>query len=439
MVSSMILLYQIGLTLVLILVSPLLLFSKKARFGVSQKLGFIPRSIKYSLAKFKANNTRPLWIHAVSVGEFNAVLPLLKKLRVQMPDLPLFVTTTTGTGQAIAQEKAGAFATVAYFPYDLPGSVKAWLDAVEPAAFMLVETEIWPGFVYECHKRKIPVMSVNARMSPKSFKSYFNFRFFFKEVLAKFTLIGVQSKSEAERFASVQGSDKNIEILGNIKLDGLTGDNNTTNGGTLAQYLKGNVNDFFFTAGSTHEGEEAIVLDALKHLIDNKSDQSPVPKLVIAPRHPERFEHVRNLIKEAGFKPKSFSKQEKLEPGDHVFLLDTLGKLMESYSLSQLAFVGGTLVNIGGHNVAEPFAFSVPVVCGPFIQKTRDLAIALSEIDALTIAPNEAEFKTQVKYLYDHKDEAVRKGNLGKNWIDKNLGACDRALSAIQQVLTNES
>ncbi|MCW5823528.1 MAG: 3-deoxy-D-manno-octulosonic acid transferase [Cyanobacteria bacterium TGS_CYA1] len=437
MVSVMILLYQIGLTVVLILASPLLLFSKKARFGVSQKLGFIPQSAKASLATLKANNTRPLWIHAVSVGEFNAVLPLLKKLRAQIPDLPLFVTTTTGTGQAMAKEKAGAFATVAYFPYDLPGSVNAWLDAVQPAAFMLVETEIWPGFVHECHKRKIPVMSVNARMSPKSFRSYFKLRFFFKEVLTKFTFIGVQSKSEAERFASVQGSNKNIEILGNIKLDGLTSD--TTSGGTLSEYLKGNVNDFFFTAGSTHEGEEAIVLDALKHLIANKSDQGPVPKLVIAPRHPERFEHVRNLIKEAGFKPKSFSKQEKLEPGDHVFLLDTLGKLMESYSISQLAFVGGTLVNIGGHNVAEPFAFSVPVVCGPFIQKTRDLATALSEIDALTIAPNVDAFKTQVKYLYDHKDEAVRKGNLGKNWIDKNLGACDKALAAIQRVLANES
>lgn len=437
MVSVMILLYQIGLTLVMILASPLLLFSKKARFGVSQKLGIIPQSVKDSLAKIKANNKRPLWIHAVSVGEFNAVLPLLKRLRADMPDLPLFVSTTTGTGQAIAKDKIGAFATVAYFPYDLPGSVNAWLSAVNPAAFMLVETEIWPGFVYSCHKRKIPVMSVNARMSPKSFKSYFNLRFFFKEVLAQFTLIGVQSKSEAERFAMVQGSDQNIEILGNIKLDGLT--SHTTNGGTLSDYLRSEVDHFFFTAGSTHEGEEVIVLDALKVLIENKSDHGPVPKLVIAPRHPERFEHVRNLIKEAGFKPKSFSKQEKLEPDDHVFLLDTLGKLMESYSLSQLAFVGGTLVNIGGHNVAEPFAFSVPVVCGPFIQKTRDLATALSEIDALTIAPTVDEFKTQVKYLYDHKDEAVRKGNLGKNWIDKNLGACDKALSAIKRILANES
>lgn len=148
---------------------------------------------------------------------------------------------------------------------------------------------------------------------------------------------------------------------------------------------------------------------------------------------------MRNLIKDAGFNPKSFSKEEKLEENDHVFLLDTLGKLMESYSLSQLAFVGGTLVNIGGHNVAEPFAFKVPVVCGPYIQKTRDLANALSEIDALTIASNSDEFKTQVKYLYDHKEEAMRKGNLGKNWINQNLGACDRALSAIKKVLANES
>ncbi len=424
----MIFLYQIGFIFLLLLASPLLLFSSKARFGVSQKLGFIPQSIKDSI------KPKSLWVHAVSVGEFNAVLPLLKKLKENLPDLPLFVTTTTGTGQAMAKEKAGSFATVAYFPYDMPGSVNTWLDAVNPSAFLLVETEIWPGFVYACHQRKIPVMSVNARMSPRSYKSYFNFRFFFKEVLNLFTVIGVQSKSEAERFASVQGSDKNIQILGNIKLDGLTGDA-TKNDTVLKNYLGSDASQFLFTAGSTHEGEEVLVLDAFKHLIQNKQEQSPMPKLVIAPRHPERFEHVRNLIKEAGFSPKSFSKSEKLGPDDHVFLLDTLGKLMESYSLSQLAFVGGTLVNIGGHNVAEPFAFRVPVVCGPYIQKTRDLANALAEIDALTIASNNEEFKSQIQYLYDHKEEALRKGNLGKNWIEQNLGACDRAFLVIKKVL----
>ncbi len=432
MVSIMILLYQIGFTMVLFLVSPILLFSARARFGVSQKLGFIPQSIKDSI---KPNS---IWVHAVSVGEFNAVLPLLKKMRENLPDLPLFVTTTTGTGQAMAKEKAGSFATVAYFPYDMPSSINTWLDAVKPSAFILIETEIWPGFVYACHKRKIPVMSVNARMSPRSFKSYFNLRFFFKEVLRLFSIIGVQSKAEAERFASVQGSADNIQIFGNIKLDGLQG-HSAPNNSQLEDYLNIEADQFFFTAGSTHEGEEALVLDAFKYLIRNKQEQSPVPKLVIAPRHPERFEHVRNLIKEAGFEPKSFSKSEKLNTGDHVFLLDTLGKLMEAYSLSQLAFVGGTLVNIGGHNVAEPFAFSVPVVCGPYIQKTRDLANALTDINALTVVSNKEEFNLQVKYLYDHKEEALRKGNLGKNWIDQNLGACDQALIALKKVLKYDS
>jgi len=438
MVSIMILIYRIGFTILLLVVSPLLLFSSRARFGVSQKLGFIPQSTKELLAN--AKNQRPLWIHAVSVGEFNAVLPLIKKLKENLPDLPLFVTTTTGTGQAMAKEKAAAYATVAYFPYDLPSSVDSWLDAVNPCAFMIVETEIWPGFVYSCHQRKIPVMSVNARMSPKSFKSYFKFRFFFKEILALFTIIGVQNKSEAERFAAVQGTDKNIEILGNIKLDGLTGDA-TASGGTLASLLGNNTNDFFFTAGSTHEGEEVLVLDAFKELLQSQSQSKSNcnPKLIIAPRHPERFEHVRNLILEAGFKPKSFSKSEKLEAGDQVFLLDTLGKLMDSYSLSKLAFVGGTLVNIGGHNVAEPFAFRVPVVCGPYVQKTRDLANALGEIEALTIASSNDEFKSQLKYLFENEQEAIRKGNLGKNWIDQNLGACNRAILAIKRVLKYES
>lgn len=428
----MILLYQYVFILVLLLASPILLFSARARFGVSQKLGFIPQSIKDSI------KPKSLWIHAVSVGEFNAVLPLLKKLKESLPDLPLFVTTTTGTGQAMAKEKAGSFATVAYFPYDMPGSVNTWLDAVNPAAFLLVETEIWPGFVNACHKRNIPVMSVNARMSPRSFKSYFNLRFFFKEVLKLFTVIGVQSKSEAERFAAVQGNSDNIEIFGNIKIDGLTGDA-TKNGTILKEYLGDDANHFFFTAGSTHEGEEVLVLDAFKHLIQNRQEQNPTPKLVIAPRHPERFEHVRNLIRQAGFEPKSFSKSEKLGPDDHVFLLDTLGKLMDCYSLSHLAFVGGTLVNIGGHNVAEPFAFRVPVVCGPYVQKTRDLANALAEIDALTIASNNEEFKSQMLYLYTHKDEAMRKGNLGRNWIEQNLGACDRALVAIKKVLAYDA
>lgn len=425
MISLMMLVYQIGFSVILLLASPLLLFSSKARWGVSQKLGFIPASLR---EKIKPGS---LWVHAVSVGEFNAVLPLLKKIHENIPELPLLVTTTTGTGQAMAQEKASSFSNIAYFPYDLPFSVSSWLDVVKPTAFISVETEIWPGFIYQCHKRGVPVMSVNARMSPSSYKWYYRLRFFFKPVLAFFSLIGVQSESEQKRFASILEMDKTekIKVLGNIKLDGLAA-NATINGAELKKYLGEGSEDFFFTAGSTHEGEEVLVLEAFKQLLAEAKDTKP--KLVIAPRHPERFEHVRNLIHQAGFEPRSFSRAEKMQKDDAVFLLDTLGKLNESYSLSRLAFVGGTLVNVGGHNVAEPFAFCVPVVCGPYIQKTRDLAYALSEIDALTVTKTTQEFQEQIKFLFNNKEIAQRKGNTGKKWIEQNLGACDRALAAIK-------
>lgn len=430
MISLMILIYQIGFSIILLLASPLLLFSSKARWGVSQKLGFIPENLR---ARIRPGS---LWIHAVSVGEFNAVFPLLKKLHESLPELPLFVTTTTGTGQAIAREKVSSFATVAYFPYDVPFANSPWLEAVKPCAFISVETEIWPGFVYQCHKRGVPVMSVNARMSPSSYKWYYRLRFFFKSVLALFSLIGVQSESERVRFASIldeKGQETGkIKVLGNIKLDGLSANADNCSSSELIQYLGGRP-DYLFTAGSTHEGEEVLVLNAFKKLLAEARETKPT--LVIAPRHPERFEHVRSIISQAGFQPRSYSKKEAMQKDDKVFLLDTLGKLNESYSLSKLAFVGGTLVNVGGHNVAEPFAFCVPVVCGPYIQKTRDLANALSEIEALTVAANIEDFQHQINYLFNNQEIAERKGNIGKKWIEDNLGACDRALAAIRKLV----
>lgn len=374
-----------------------------------------------------------IWIHAVSVGEFNAVYPLLKKLKEEYPHTALVVSTTTATGQKIAQDKASDIATIFYFPFDLPFCFNPWLNLFEPSMVIIVETEIWPAFVQECHKRMIPLLSVNARISPKSFKWYHRFKYFFGPVLKKFERIGVQSKSEFDRFVKVGALGATTEILGNIKLDGL-GPLPKADTENLRKTLNISAKDFVIVAGSTHEGEEEALLKVLKSLKELKTTEESSVKLIIAPRHPERFERAATIISQAGFVAKKFSKNEVFNDHNDVFLLDGLGQLAKFYSLGSVAFVGGTIAKVGGHNVAEPYAYSVPVCCGPNIQKTKDIANSLTECGALLLSKDVEELIESVKEVYLNAEIGRSVGQKGFQWLTENQGAVDRALSMISSV-----
>ena len=433
MSAKLISIYQIFLALLLAIAGPFLLFKKKARAGLNQKFGFIPEAIKSRSAQLEG----AIWIHAVSVGEFNAALPLIRKLKQEQPDKPLVVSTATRTGQAQAKEKASEFAEIIYFPFDLPFCYKPWLDALKPECVVIIETELWPGFVMECHRRNIAVLSVNARMSPNSFTWYKRFKYFFEPVLKVFTRVGVQNASEFERFTALGSTPGKTEILGNIKLDGMVSMPDSEKS-KLEKELNISVTDFVIVAGSTHEGEEDALLNILADLKKVENTDKPI-KMIIVPRHPERFERANEIIEQHGFTPKRFSKQEFFEGDNDIYLLDALGQLTRFYSIASLAFVGGTIAKIGGHSLAEPYANSVPVFCGPHIQKTKDIARQLTECDALIMADNLDELKERVREVYINREKGEKIGLNGSSWLKDNQGAVDRAFKMIDSVLKKES
>jgi 3-deoxy-D-manno-octulosonic-acid transferase len=414
-----------------VLLGPFLLLKRRARYGMPQKLGVIPDEIK---EKYRSSNcVRPIWFHAVSVGEFNAAWPLLKRLHEKHPQQTIVVSSTTGAGHKLAEERASSFADCIYFPYDLPWCTANWLDALQPRLVTIVETEIWPGFVNQCKQRNIPITMINGRMSPRSFGSYYRFRSFFGQVLRKFHSIGVQSTGEAERYKKVAGETLPVQILGNIKFDGLEPINNAEQQ-ELANKLNLIPSDLVFIAGSTHEGEETAIVNAFKKLEDPKGK-----RLIIAPRHPERFDKVADIIRLAGFRPRRFSENEKFEQEGNVYLLDAIGHLAKFYSVATVAFVGGTIAPIGGHNIVEPFTYSVPVITGPHLHKTKDVADALTARNALTVVQDERDLADQLQSLFDDPERRKQLGRIGNEWLKESQGAVDRALAMIENIVQLKS
>lgn len=421
--------YYIGITLLLLFVWPVLIFSSKARFGVAQKLGFVPAAVRERL---KSNSDKPIWFHSVSVGEFNAAYPLVKAVHEKYPGRPIVVSTTTGTGQKLARERVADFAEVIYFPYDAYFSVKSWLDAINPALFVVVETEMWPGLISQCKRRSIPVVIVNGRISPRSFKSYKRIKPFFGRYIRMITRIGAQTTNEADRYKLLSDGAVPIEVMGNLKCDGLK-----PKSGDEIEKLRGNLDlaadDLVFIAGSTHEGEEAAVLSAYTQVLKQLPDRTI--RLIIAPRHPQRFDRAAELIKSAGFTVLRHSKSERFKNDFDVYLLDSIGHLASFYGLASVAFVGGTIAPIGGHNVLEPYTYKVPVIAGPRLEKTRDFARLLEDRDALFVVKNANEMAHELKRLLSDADLRREIGERGNKLLLDSQGAVDKALCLLEETI----
>lgn len=421
----MVAVYYILFACLLVLVSPLLLVKKKARAGLKQKLGFIPPGVSE-----KRDRDRPLiWFHAVSVGEFNAVAPLLKRFGELHPRYQIAVSTTTETGQALATQKLADRAIVFYFPFDTEAAAGAWLEALSPACVVIAETEIWPGFTWQCKKRGVKLVVVNGRISPKSFKGYKRWRFFFGRVLSDIAVIGVQNKDEEQRYLGI-APDARVEILGNLKFDGLKPISQEGKK-RLAEDLRLSEGELVVVGGSTHPGEESALLDAYK--------ETRVPgkyRLILVPRHPERFDQVAKLIADYGLRARRFSKGENFEREGDVYLLDVIGKLFDFYSLAKVAFVGGTIAPVGGHSIMEPYAYSVPVVVGPHIEKTRDIARELTEAGALTMVNRPDELADALDQMLEGENLRTDRGSRGNAILLASQGAVEKAVSMIAAELT---
>lgn len=416
--------YDVLLIILAVIFSPIaaVVFKLQPKFsaGFWKKLGF------YSNDKVEKKS---IWIHAVSVGEINATEGLIKQIKRKFPEYTLVVTTVTATGQEVANKKLENVADViSYFPYDFSFSAKSAITAFNPALVIIAETEIWPGFVNQVNKKNIPIMLVNGRISPGSFRGYKKLRFFFKKVLEKFSLILMQTETDKERIIKIGAPPGITDIMGNLKFDitKLLDQNKITE---LKESLQIGDNRILI-AGSTHQGEDEIVLNVYNRLKNDFSDL----KLLIAPRHPERNENVFNLIVNRGYKCGLRSQKHGFNEAD-VILLDTMGELGQFYSLGYFAFIGGSFSGTGGHNPLEPAIYGVPVLSGPTVFNFRDIYRFMTDSAAVRIAENEESLYIQLKDYLENYDNYIRASRACVEIFEKNKGALEFAIQKIKKHL----
>ncbi len=411
------------ITLALILLPVILIalaLVPKFRAGLFTKLGFYP---DFNLDR----NKKTIFFHAVSVGEVNAVEALIKKTRENFPDANIVLSTTTKTGQEIAHKKLEKTVNaITYFPFDFFFSINSFLNAVKPDKIVIAETEIWPDFVYLANRRNIPVYIVNGRLSPNSYKGYKKFSFFFKPVLAQYKGIYMQTQGDVERILDVGAKQDITKCMGNLKFDikPTLSDSQITE---LAESLKLN-GARMIAAASTHKGEDEIVLDAFKEL----KAQFPEIKLLLAPRHPERYEKVSELIAQSGFSFGKRSQNDTFENND-IIMLDTMGELMKMFSICHFAFIGGSFSTTGGHNPLEANIWGKPVVSGDCVFNFKDIYAFLTQTKAAKLSSTPQELKEDMtKLLAD--DEFYQKACDDTHKIfDENSGAVDFVINVLKE------
>lgn len=370
-----------------------------------------------------------IWIHAVSVGEVVAAAPLAHALRRSHPDTPLILTTVTPTGAARVRSLFGDDVLHAYIPFEMPLAVNNFFASLKPRIALIMETEIWPNLYHGCGVRKIPLVLVSARISPKSVDSYRKLLPLFRETLSHGIVIAAQSQADAERFLSLGASEDRTRVTGNIKYDLELPENIGARGAALRAELfpaRG-----VWIAASTHDKEEAMILDAHRSLLAAFPDLL----LILVPRHPGRFADVAAEIRGKGFRMVSRTEQRACERDTEVFLGDTMGEVMLFYAASDIAFVGGSLVPIGGHNLLEPAALGLPIVTGPHAFNAQEIADVLSAANACRVVEDQAALATTVAELLTDTAVAASLGKNGVAILEKNRGAVKRLVDVINPLL----
>jgi 3-deoxy-D-manno-octulosonic-acid transferase len=377
----------------------------------------------------KVRGGRGIWVHAVSVGEVQASAPLVNALLARYPRTPLVLTTVTPTGRARARALFKDRVDVRFLPVDLPGAVRRFFNRVQPALAIILETEIWPNLYHHCGRQQVPLVLASARISPRSVKSYRRLVGLFRQTLSNGIFIAAQSEQDAERFRSIGASAERTHVVGNIKFDFSLPPNIEAQGAELRRLL--GMNRPVWVAGSTHAREEDVLLAAHRQL----RARHPDALLVLVPRHPPRFGEVASALREQGVR---FVTRQSGVPaaGDtEVFLVDTLGELLSFYSAGDVAFVGGSLVPIGGHNLLEPAALGLPVLAGPNNFNSADVAKLLVEGGAVRIVHDANELAVAVGEFL--ADPAARSGMgaRGRRAVEENRGAVRRLMEFLQPLL----
>jgi 3-deoxy-D-manno-octulosonic-acid transferase len=366
-----------------------------------------------------------IWVHAVSLGEVTAAAPLVRELQRRHAGTPLVLTCATPTGRERARALFASGVAVRYLPYDLPGAMRRFLRQVRPQRLIILETELWPNLFHECARADVPILLASARLSDKSVSRYRRCGSLFRELFAGKVVVGAQSAADAARFAAIGADSHRIHIVGNVKFDIAIDAQTEIEGRALRSRLIGSRP--VWIAGSTHEGEEEQVLAA--H--DELRRQLPDALLVLVPRHPSRFDAVAGLLIRRRDAYVRRSADCPVTPGQSVFLLDTIGELLKFYAAADVAFVGGSLVPIGGHNLLEPAALGLPVLSGPADGNARQIAVLLTEQGAVRRVATAHDLAQSLHQLLTDPALRSRMGALGREAIAANRGSIARVLELI--------
>jgi len=371
-----------------------------------------------------------LWVHAVSVGEVQAAAALVQALRAQFPTLPVVVTTVTPTGAQRARSLFGDTVRHCYLPYDLPGAVRRFLDRTQPRVAIILETEIWPTLYHALGRRGIPLVLASARVSTRSVERYRRMASLFRETLSHGILIGAQTAADAERFRRIGAAPDRVQVTGNVKFDIEIPASSVAAGRAFrARCLAGRP---VWIAGSTHEGEEESVLAAHARV----RERHPDALLILVPRHPQRFEAVRTLLRRKGVDFAQRSSGREPTATDPVYLVDTLGELQMFYAAADVTFVAGSLVPVGGHSLLEPAVLGLPMLSGPHTQNAQDVADLFEQCGALRIVRSTEELAQRVSQWFDDPELARADGARGQQAVAQSRGAVDRLVAMVVPLLS---
>jgi 3-deoxy-D-manno-octulosonic-acid transferase len=424
--------YNLALLAVLVAGAPWWLWrmatTQKYREGLGERLGRVRERLNSVYGK------PIIWLHAVSVGEVLAVSRLVHEIDTDFPGFRLLISTTTRTGQELARTRFGS-ERVFYCPLDLPWAVQAYLKALKPRMLILAETEFWPNLLNGCFRRDTPVVVINARISDRSWPRYQMLRRLWRPILGRLTRVLAQTEIDAQRLIALGCDPQSTSVSGNLKFDVRAAQ--PAKAATLLKAHGGGLR--FFVAGSTLDGEEAALLAAWPRLLAAQ----PNLVMVLAPRHPERFAAVAALLQSSEIAWSKRSDWERdsttapLKPGQ-IVLLDTIGELASVYALAAVSFVGGSLIDAGGHNPLEPAQFGVPIVMGPYYANFRAITDDLRADDAIRIAPQD-ELADSIVALLSNPSDAQAMGERARQVFEQQSGATERSIAALRKILDSVS
>jgi 3-deoxy-D-manno-octulosonic-acid transferase len=389
------------------------------RQRLGQRFGFYPFKLE-----------KCIWVHAVSVGEVIAAIPLIKALKNKYPDIPLLITNMTPTGAERVRAAFGDTVHQVYLPYDMPDAVYRFLNAMNPVMCIIMETEMWPNLLAACNRRNIPVCLTNARLSAKSASGYMMIKPLAREMFANVTRISACSTSDADRYAAFGTNTNQLAVTGNLKFDLMIADGLLEKAAALRNQL--GKDRFVWIAASTHDGEEGTILFAHRKLREANKDAL----LILVPRHPERFNEIAELsAKYFKTERRSQTKDKNIDEDTGVYLGDTMGEMLVMYAAADVAMVAGSLIPRGGHNILEPAVFSKPIITGVHVFNFADICNTFEKANALIKVNNPEELAEQITHLMHEKEMRDAYGQRARAVMDANRGALDKQLYVIDGLM----